>query len=128
MDQNRNTSVTEQCLGKLVSEAGEVLAIAGRAQGFGLLTPDSYREGRPVTARTRLTEEVGHLLAAIDLACLHGILDPGGLVAARNDMLSRLMDPAKTDYLGRRLAPGVPDGSYALLANDVRHFDLLGHG
>lgn len=124
MDQHRNSSVVAQCLGKLVSEAGEVLTVAGRAQGFGLLTPDTYREGTPVTARTRLNEEIGHFLASVDLGCLHGLLDPGEILAARNEMLHRLLDPTRRDYLDRPLAPAVPRGSYAILSLGVRHFDL----
>lgn len=95
-------------LGLIAEEAGEVLQLVGKALRFGLDTP-GVKDGNgtvlPDTPRSRLPAELGDLLAAIEFAIRHGMVDGGEVSAAYLRKLAKLLDPDARDNLGRPLAP-----------------------
>lgn len=95
-------------LGLLAEEAGEIVQLVGKALRFGLDTPGIKEPNgtiSPDTPRSRLPAEIGDLFAAAVFACAHGLLDGAAIDQAKESKLSRLLDPAARDNLGRQLAP-----------------------
>lgn len=91
-------------LGKLVSETGEFGQVAGNAQCFGLDTPDAGG-----TARERIADELGDVLAALRLGARAGLVSRDRVERRAAAKERKLLDPNQRDNLGRRLAPPVPD-------------------
>ena len=94
--------------GLLAEEAGEVLQLVGKALRFGLDTPGRLGpdgDVLPDTPRTLLPCELGDLLAAVEFAIHHELVDGEAVHAAYLRKLARLLDPAALDNLGRPLAP-----------------------
>lgn len=88
-------------LGLLTEECGELLEMVGKAGRFGV---DTTADGG-ATARERIQDEAGDVLAAVGYLVRRGVLDYGAVHRRRDAKLARLLDPAATDNLGRRLAP-----------------------
>lgn len=101
--------LTEE-IGEIVIVLGSVLQLIGKAGRFGMDTP-GVRDpltgivDMAVTPRTKLVEEAGDLIAAIDYICHRGILDIDAVYQRRSYKLRKLLDPNSKDNLGRRLAP-----------------------
>ena len=97
------------CLGLLTEEAGEVLQLVGKALRFGIDTPGVKRLDGTVdyalTSRSMLPVELGDLLAGIDFAIAHGVIDAAALAEQRRRKFAKLTDPTVMDNLGRPLAP-----------------------
>lgn len=97
-------------LALLTEECGEVLQLIGKAGRFGIDTPGVKDPltgvvDMGVTPRTKLVEECGDLIAAIDYLAGRGVLDPREIEQRRKYKLGKLLDPNSKDNLGRRLAP-----------------------
>lgn len=93
--------------GLLVGEMGEALAVLGNGDRFGLDTPSGYDAANP-HERSRLVEELGDVLAAIEWGARAGIYDGLAVEQRKVRKLAKLMDPNERDNLGRRLAPDLP--------------------
>lgn len=105
------------CLGLLTEECGEVQQWVGKALRFGIDTPGKLGEdGTPTggTARTYLPSELGDMKAAIEFACLHGVVARCEVEAAFERKIAKLTNPDAKDNLGRQLAPQ-PFGPYVSL-------------
>lgn len=101
--------LTEE-IGEIVIVLGSVLQLIGKAGRFGMDTPGvrdplTGAVDMAVTPRTKLVEETGDLIAAVDYLCHRGILDIDAVYARRASKLRKLLDPDAKDNLGRRLAP-----------------------
>ncbi|WP_262267006.1 MULTISPECIES: hypothetical protein [Microvirga] len=96
----RVTAIEAYCLGKLISEAGELGQVAGNALCFGIDTPDHGK-----AARVRIEEELGDLHAAMTFAACHGIIRSHAVAHHSIRKLQKLLDPRQKDNLGRPLAP-----------------------
>jgi len=83
-------------------EAGESLTVIGSGGRFGFDTPGRDGEDSP---RRHLAKEMGDVLAAVEYACLAGLVDRSTVEAGRKSKLGKLLSPASRDNLGRRLAP-----------------------
>jgi len=83
-------------------EAGESLTVIGSAGRFGLDTPGRDGEDSP---RRHLAKEMGDVLAALEYACLAGLVERATVETGRRSKLAKLLSPASRDNLGRRLAP-----------------------
>lgn len=95
-------------LGLLAEEAGEILQWIGKALRFGIDTPGRLGTDGKVTGetpRTLMPAELGDMLAAIEFACLHDVVDRGAIDRARDAKLAKLCNPEARDNLGRQLAP-----------------------
>ncbi len=83
-------------------EVGESLTVIGSGGRFGLDTPG--RDGQE-SPRRDLAREMGDVLAAVEYACLAGLVDRDTVETGRAIKLARLLSPTSRDALGRRLAP-----------------------
>lgn len=101
--------LTEE-IGEIIIVLGSVLQLIGKAGRFGMDTP-GVRDpltgivDMTVTPRTKLVEETGDLIAAVDYLCQRGILDIDAVYKRRAHKLRKLLDPNSRDNLGKRLAP-----------------------
>lgn len=114
--------VEAYCLGLLTEEAGEVLQLVGKALRFGIDTPGVKRLDGTVdyslTSRSMLPVELGDLLAGIDFAVAHGLIDADVVAEQRKRKFAKLTDPSVMDNLGRPLAPQ-PSRTANALPGDV---------
>lgn len=102
------------CVGLLGSECSEVSKLCHEGMRFGVDTP--YKPDASLIEE--ITRECGDVLASIEFAIAHDLLDGESVRRAKIDKLRVLLDPKRVDNLGRRLAPALPDGAVrALLAN-----------
>ncbi len=97
-------------LALLTEECGETLQLIGKAGRFGLDTPcvkDPLTGvvDMSVTPRTKLVEELGDLLAAIEYLSRRGVVDGDAVYLRYSAKLEKLLDPESRDNLGRQLAP-----------------------
>jgi NTP pyrophosphatase (non-canonical NTP hydrolase) len=99
------------CLGLLAGEMGEAAAVIGNALRFGLVTPQNSQE----TAAQELAMELGDVLAAIDFAIMHGLVDAAEVTEQRMEKRRKLLNAKARDNLGRRLAPAPPAGGLHIL-------------
>jgi NTP pyrophosphatase (non-canonical NTP hydrolase) len=104
------TTVETYGLALLTEECGEVLQLIGKAGRFGLDTPGVKDPltgvvDMTVTPRTKLVEELGDLLAAVEYLSRRGVVDGFEVGRRYSVKLHRLLDPESRDNLGRRLAP-----------------------
>ena len=97
------------CLGLLAEEMGEALQLIGKALRFGIDTPGVKRLDGTIdmenTPRAMLSVELGDLLAAIDFARDHRMIEDGVLWSSHNRKYRKLRNPDALDNLGRPLAP-----------------------
>ena len=94
----------EYARGLYCEETGESLTVMGSGMRFGDDTPgrDGTMHDSP---RTALAKEMGDVLAAIEYACMSGLVDRDMVATARERKLAKLLSPGSRDNLGRRLAP-----------------------
>jgi hypothetical protein len=108
--ENYGPALLTEEIGELVQVLGNVLQLIGKAGRFGMDTP-GMRDAltgivdMTITPRTKLVEESGDLLAAIEYLCHRDILDMDAVYKRRGAKLRKLLDPDSLDNLGRRLAP-----------------------
>jgi hypothetical protein len=108
--ENYGPALLTEEIGELVVVLGSVLQLIGKAGRFGLDTPGVKDPltgivDMAVTPRTKLVEESGDLIAAVDYLCHRGILDIDAVYKRRATKLRKLLFPESLDNLGRRLAP-----------------------
>jgi NTP pyrophosphatase (non-canonical NTP hydrolase) len=104
------TALLTEEIGEVIIVCGTILQLVGKAGRFGMDTPGVKDPltgiiDMSVTPRTKLVEETGDLIAAIDYLCHRGILDIDAVYKRRSHKLKKLLDPDSKDNLGRRLAP-----------------------
>jgi NTP pyrophosphatase (non-canonical NTP hydrolase) len=73
-------SKTKEILDITQEECAEVVVAVSKISRFGL---DNYKPGKPKTNRQHLEEEVGDLLAMVDLMLEHDIIDHNSVELAR---------------------------------------------
>jgi NTP pyrophosphatase (non-canonical NTP hydrolase) len=73
-------SKTKEILDITQEECAEVVVAVSKISRFGL---DNYKPGKPKTNRQHLEEEVGDLLAMVDLMLEHDIIDNSSVELAR---------------------------------------------
>lgn len=88
-------------LGLLAEEMGETIQLVGKWLRFG---PDHARSDGE-TARALLPTEMGDASAAIDFACLDGLVSFDAVVERHAAKKAKLLNPDSRDDEGRRLAP-----------------------
>jgi len=71
---------TKEILDITQEECAEVVVAVSKISRFGL---DNYKPGKPKTNREHLEEEVGDLLAMVDLMIEHKIIDSNSVDVAR---------------------------------------------
>lgn len=71
---------TKEILDITQEECAEVVVAVSKISRFGL---DNYKPGKPKTNREHLEEEVGDLLAMVDLMIEHKIIDINSVDVAR---------------------------------------------
>lgn len=71
---------TKEILDITQEECAEVVVAVSKISRFGL---DNYKPGKPKTNREHLEEEVGDLLAMVDLMIEHKIIDVNSVDTAR---------------------------------------------
>jgi hypothetical protein len=114
---------TTYALALLAEEAAEVTQQAMKWLRFGPDTP-GWVNNKGLTPRQLINEEVGDLIAAMEFAELHGLLDDHAISLAADRKLAKLLNPAILDNLGRPLAPQPPASK---MLNDLRiRFGLAG--
>lgn len=108
-DYRDDSDPEDYCLGLLTEEAGEISQMVGKAFRFGLYTPGQKDEDgnvdMSITPYTELSKECGDMLAAIDFALAHGIIDRDIVNNQHSRKYDKLTDPDAKDNLGRLLAP-----------------------
>lgn len=94
----------EYAKGLYCEEVGESLTVLGSGVRFGDDTPgrDGSMHDSP---RRALAKEMGDVLAAIEYACMSGLVDREMVSIGRERKLAKLLSPNSRDNLGRRLAP-----------------------
>jgi NTP pyrophosphatase (non-canonical NTP hydrolase) len=73
-------SKTKEILDITQEECAEVVVAVSKISRFGL---DNYKPGKPLTNRQHLEEEVGDLLAMIDLMLEHSVISSDSVEIAR---------------------------------------------
>jgi NTP pyrophosphatase (non-canonical NTP hydrolase) len=73
-------SKTKEILDITQEECAEVVVAVSKISRFGL---DNYKPGKPKTNRQHLEEEVGDLLAMVDLMLEHNVIDLDSVELAR---------------------------------------------
>ena len=71
---------TKEILDITQEECAEVVVAVSKISRFGL---DNYKPGKPLTNREHLEEEVGDLLAMVDLMIEHKIINVDSVETAR---------------------------------------------
>lgn len=78
---------TKEILDITQEECAEVVVAVSKISRFGL---DNYKPGKPKTNREHLEEEVGDLMAMIDLMVEHNIIDINSVDVARKAKKDKL--------------------------------------
>lgn len=97
------TDTIQYALGLLAEECGETVQAIGKAWRFGLTTPVAH--GSTECAYDQIVMELGDVFAAVRYAAARGVVDLDRIEAHAEMKLTRLLDPASRDNLGRQLAP-----------------------
>ena len=71
---------TKEILDIAQEECAEVVVAVSKISRFGI---DNFKPGKPLTNREHLEEEVGDLLAMVDLMVEHKIINPASVEIAR---------------------------------------------
>lgn len=111
-------SAQRYCIGLLGEEASEIAVEASRGARFGYDTPASVSP--PESVVEAITRECGDVLAAIEFACRHKVLDRNNVIEAARTKLRKLLDPDRRDYIDRRLAPEPPTHEAYTLWGDYK--------
>lgn len=78
---------TKEILDITQEECAEVVVAVSKISRFGL---DNYKPGKPLTNREHLEEEVGDLLAMVDLMLEHDIIKADSVEIARKAKKEKL--------------------------------------
>lgn len=105
------TAAEQYILGWLAEESAEVTKMAvGKTLRFGFRVPGRMKDGEPdfsFTPENELHNELGDLLAAIELGFRYGIFQRSRVMAARQAKIKKVL--GGFDNLGRPLAPPLPN-------------------
>jgi len=71
----------------LQEECAEVIQAVSKVSRFGI---DNYKPGKPLTNREHLEEELGDLLAMVDIMLEQGIVSQGNLEVAKQAKIEKL--------------------------------------
>ena len=71
----------------LSEECAEVIQAISKCHRFGM---DNYKPGKPKTNRDHLEEELGDLMAMIDILLEKGVIDAGHLEVAKLAKIEKL--------------------------------------
>ena len=71
----------------LQEECAEVIQAVSKIRRFGI---DNFKPGKPKTNREHLEDEIGDVLAMIDILCSMGVVDLNKLQAAKIAKFQRL--------------------------------------
>jgi NTP pyrophosphatase (non-canonical NTP hydrolase) len=71
----------------LSEECAEVIQAISKCHRFGM---DNYKPGKPKTNRDHLEEELGDLMAMIDILLEKGVIDPNHLEIAKLAKIEKL--------------------------------------
>ena len=77
----------DEVLDILQEECAEVIQAVSKIRRFGM---DNLKPGKPKTNREHLAEEIGDVMAMIDILCSMGVVDPVNLQAAKVAKFQRL--------------------------------------
>jgi NTP pyrophosphatase (non-canonical NTP hydrolase) len=80
-------SQTKEVLDILQEECAEVIQAVSKISRFGL---DNYKPGKPKTNREHLEDEVGDVLAMIDILCSMNVIGHDNIQAAKIAKFQRL--------------------------------------
>jgi len=80
-------SQTKEVLDILQEECAEVIQAVSKISRFGL---DNYKPGKPKTNREHLEDEVGDVLAMIDILCSMNVISHDNIQAAKIAKFQRL--------------------------------------
>jgi NTP pyrophosphatase (non-canonical NTP hydrolase) len=78
---------TKEILDITQEECAEVVVAVSKISRFGI---DNYKPGKPLTNRQHLEEEVGDLLAMVDLMRDFGVIDMKSVEVARVAKIEKL--------------------------------------
>jgi NTP pyrophosphatase (non-canonical NTP hydrolase) len=78
---------TKETLDILQEECAEVIQAVSKISRFGL---DNLKPGKPKTNKEHLEEELGDLLAMIDILCGNGVVELDNLRAAKLAKIEKL--------------------------------------
>ena len=78
---------TYEVMAILQEEAAEVIQAVSKCYRFGL---DNYKPGKPKTNRQHLEEEIGDLLAMVDILLINNIVNWGNLHRAKRAKIEKL--------------------------------------
>ena len=71
----------------LQEECAEVIQAVSKIRRFGV---DNFKPGKPKTNREHLEDEIGDVMAMIDILCSMGVIDLANLQAAKQAKFQRL--------------------------------------
>jgi len=80
-------SKTEEVMDILQEECAEVIQAVSKISRFGI---DNFKPGKPKTNREHLEEELGDMLAMIDILCGMGVVDLDHLRVAKLAKIEKL--------------------------------------
>jgi NTP pyrophosphatase (non-canonical NTP hydrolase) len=80
-------SKTKEVMDILQEECAEVIQAVSKISRFGL---DNTKPGKPVTNRAHLEEELGDMLAMIDILIVTGIVSSDNLEIAKQAKIEKL--------------------------------------
>jgi hypothetical protein len=83
---------TKEALDILQEECAEVIVAVSKISRFGL---DNYKPNKPKTNREHLEEEIGDLLAMINILTNEGIIDPTNIEVAAKAKIEKLKQWSK---------------------------------
>lgn len=78
---------TKEVMDILQEECAEVIQAVSKISRFGI---DNFKPGKPKTNREHLEEELGDLLAMIDILCSKGVVDLDKLRIAKLAKIEKL--------------------------------------
>ena len=78
---------TKETLDILQEECAEVIQAVSKISRFGL---DNLKPGKPKTNREHLEEEIGDLLAMVDILTRNGVIDPANIEIAATAKIEKL--------------------------------------
>ena len=78
---------TKEALDILQEECAEVIQAVSKISRFGL---DNLKPGKPKTNREHLEEEIGDLLAMVDILTRNSIIDPANIEVAAKAKIEKL--------------------------------------
>lgn len=77
----------EEVMNILSEECAEVIQAVSKINRFGL---DNFKPGKPKTNREHLEEELGDMLAMIDILCSKGVIELDNLRVAKLAKIEKL--------------------------------------